>query len=74
MKLNSAAIKKMGTRAKCRWRGHLLEFVERVPRRGNLAPKNVFRSVDFVGLNGPDDLGLVSLTDQQLIRKVEKIT
>ena len=57
--------------AKCYWRGRLLEFVERIPRRGKVAAKNVFRSADLSGLNGPDDRGLIAFSDKQIMTEVE---
>jgi hypothetical protein len=56
--------------SKWRWRGHLLEFVERIPQE-RAAARNFFRCTDFVGLNGPGDSGLVVFTDQKLGREVE---
>lgn len=56
---------------KWRWRGHVLEFVERISRRGRLAARNIFCCEDFVGLDGPDDRGLLTFTDQALAREME---
>jgi hypothetical protein len=53
---------------KCRWHGRALEFIERVKERR----VNVFRCPDFVGLNGPDDRGLVEFTDHDL-KEVEAV-
>lgn len=66
-KVRSADLR-TGTR--WRWRGHLLEFVERIPRERKAA-KNIFRCEDFVGLDGPDDRGLLVFSDQKLAREVE---
>ncbi len=48
------------------WHGHSLEFVERIPRDGHRPAKNIFRSKDFAGLDGPKDRGMVEFTDRQL--------
>ncbi len=56
---------------KWRWRGRVLEFVERIPRHGRMAARNIFRCEDFVGLDGPEDRGLVVFSDQKLAREVE---
>jgi len=57
--------------SRCRWKGHLLEFVERVPRRGRISARNVFRCEDFVGLADPDDPGNLIFTDHALAKEVE---
>lgn len=67
-KVRSADLR-LGSR--CRWKGHLIEFVERVPRRGRIAARNVFRCEDFVGLADPDDPGYLIFTDHALAKEVE---
>lgn len=57
--------------SRCRWKGHLLVFVERVPRRGRIAARNVFRCEDFVGLADPEDPGHLIFTDHALAKEVE---
>lgn len=59
--------------AKYLWRGYLIEFVERIPSYGRSAARNVFRCDAFVGLDGPDDRGLLMFSDQKLAREVEKV-
>lgn len=56
---------------KWRWRGHVLEFVKRIPRSGRLAARNVFRCEDFVGLSDLEDPGQLIFTDHALAREVE---
>ncbi len=46
-------------------------FVKRIPRENSISgrPKNIFRCDAFRGLDGPDDQGLLEMSDYDVSRR-----
>lgn len=61
-----AAAKGFRSGQKYIWRGRAIEFIARYPRTGKRPAKSIFKCMDFIGLMGLDDRGLVEFLDKEL--------
>jgi hypothetical protein len=50
---------------------HVYVFIKRIPGERSMSgrPKNIFRCDEFRGLDGPNDEGLVEMSDYEVSRR-----
>ncbi len=67
---------KPGDEAHCSCCNYIYIFVKRIPRERSTSgkPKNIFRCDAFRGLDGPNDEGLVEMSDYEVSRRLSRMT